>query len=157
MTKNLYIVAGLLMFVLAACGSDRIFEENIDFEKRYWHADSLAQFKFRVNDSTAEYNLYFNIRNTMEYPFHNIYIKYNLQDSAGNVLREELINKNLFAEKTGEPLGDGLGDIFSHQFALVTGYEFPQSGLYQVNLQQYMRLDSLQGVVSLGTKVSKSE
>lgn len=157
MMKKLYMAAFLLsLTLLAACSNDRIFEENIDFNNRIWQADSLAQFKFRINDSIAEYNLYFNIRNTIDYPFHNIYIQYNLQDSTGNILLEELVNKNLFAEKTGEPLGDGLGDIFSHQFPLVTGYEFPHAGLYQLNIQQYMRMDSLSGVVSLGARVTKA-
>lgn len=145
------------MMIIFACGTDRVYEENIDFQNRVWPVDSVAAFSFRINDTTVDYNLYFNIRNTADYPFHNIYVQYNLQDSTGNVLREELVNKSLFAEKSGEPLGDGLGDIFSHQFPLVTGYKFPNSGLYRLKMQQYMRLDSLPGIVSLGAKVIKTE
>lgn len=155
MIKNICIAASMITLVmLAACSNERVFEENIDFNNRVWQADSLARFKFRINDSTQDYSIYLNIRNTADYPFHNIYLEYNLQDSSGNVLREELINRNLFDEKTGKPLGDGLGDIFSHQFPMVTGYEFPQAGLYQLNIQQYMRMDSLPGIVSLGAKVA---
>jgi len=157
MIKNNALVLFLSGIILISCGGNRIYEENVDFKNRIWQADSLGEFVFRVEDSTATYNLYFNIRNTTNYPFHNMYINYNLADSSGNVIAEELVNKNLFAEKTGEPLGDGIGGIFSHQFALLTGYEFPHRGPFQLQIQQYMRLDSLPGVVSLGVKVSKVE
>jgi len=155
MIKYNALVLFLSGILLVSCGGNRIYEENIDFENRVWRADSVGEFVFRIEDSTAIYNLYFNIRNTPDYPFHNIYINYNLSDSNGNVIAEELVNNNLFAEKTGEPLGDGIGGIFSHQFPLLINYEFLHQGQFQLQLQQYMRLDSLPGVVSFGIKVSK--
>ena len=151
------IVLLLLLTLSWGCNSDRIYEKNVDFPNRVWPSDSVASFEFRIPDANVPYDIFYNIRNTLSYPFQNIYITYYLEDSIGNVLKTELINRNLFLPKTGKPKGEGLGDIYSHQFLLIPDYKFEHQGLYKLRLQQYMRLDSLPEVVSLGLKIKKAE
>ena len=67
------------------------------------------------------------------------------------------MNYNLFDPKTGEPFGNGLGDVFDHQFLLLENYKFERPGPYNFKLQQYMRMDSLPEVLSAGIRVEKVE
>ena len=63
---------------------------------------------------------------------------------------------NLFEQKTGRPLGSGIGDIYDHQLWLLSSYGFDEPGEYTIRLQQYMRLDSLEHILSIGLRVQSS-
>lgn len=144
----------LIIIILNSCDPTRLFEENIDFEDKAWLSDDVIVFDFHVPESRSRYNIYFNLRNTMEYPHYNIYISFKLKDSLNQVLHQELVNFDLFDAKSGDPLGkSGLGDIFDHQFLLLENYEFQETGLKRLELQQYMRYDSLPEIISTGMRI----
>lgn len=141
--------------LISACDSSRVYEKNVDFNEKMWLADSTQKFKFSLEEPKPV-NIYLNVRNTNTYPYHNLYIKYSLTDSAGNEIQSDLINKNLFHEKTGEPYGSGLGDIFSHQFLLIESLDLQDSLKYNITLTQFMRQDTLEGIVSTGVRIENA-
>lgn len=149
--KNLLLVAVLISLV--SCDSNRIFEDNQDLEEAFWHKDSVISFRFTVPDATLRYQVSTNIRNSSAYPFHNLYYQYNLTDSTGRVLAGKLENINLFDPKTGQPNGSGLGDLFDHRQQILDDFEFPYSGEFEISFQQYMRMDSLPLILSVGARV----
>ena len=151
-----FLVTGLL-FGLVSCDPNRVFEENIDFENPYWIKDQPAEFEFEIQDISTEYDLFFNVRNSLSYPFQNIYIQYTLKDSLNREVLSELKEFYLFDQKTGKPLGDGLGDIFDDSFPLNEDYSFKNTGIYSIKLEQFMRLDSLPMILSVGLRIQKSE
>ncbi|QSE98504.1 gliding motility lipoprotein GldH [Fulvivirga lutea] len=151
--KYFYLL--VILAVFSACDENRVFEQNADLDNKIWMADSTLNFQFNVPKLDEEYNLYFNIRNTVAYPYENIYITYSLSDTLNNQLKKELVNYNLFDPKTGEPYGDGLGDVFDHQLILLENFKFEQPGPYKFQLQQYMRMDSLPEIISAGIRVEK--
>lgn len=153
MIKQVLIILLFLISGLTACDSNRIYEENIDLENKTWIADSSVSFQFQIKNPENKYNLYYNLRNTISYPFQNIYVNYTLEDTLGNKIAGELINKDLFHPKTGKPYGDGLGDIFDHQFPLLEDYQFEKAGAYRITLEQFMRRDSLPEILSVGVRV----
>ncbi|GAA0891458.1 hypothetical protein GCM10009122_11370 [Fulvivirga kasyanovii] len=153
MIKQASIILLFLISGLTACDSNRIYEENIDLENKTWIADSSLTFQFQIKNQDKKYNLYYNLRNSVSYPFQNIYVNYTLEDTLGNKIATELVNKDLFHPKTGKPYGDGLGDIFDHQFPLLEDYEFEQAGTYRLKLEQFMRRDSLPEILSVGVRV----
>ena len=121
-------------------------------------ADSTAEFEFEIKNSEAEYNLYYNVRNSLSYPYHNLYIRHTLEDSLGNMLSSALQNMDLFDPVTGKPVGEGLGDIFDHQILAISDQKFPKNGWYRFKMQQFMRQDSLPLILSVGLRVEiKSE
>lgn len=145
----------LTICLLSSCDDQRLYENNKELADKYWLADSVLNFEFEVQDIGTPYNLYINIRNTASYPYENIYLTYYLKDSLDKELKSELINYNLFDPKTGQPFGEGLGDIFDHQFLLLKNYQFQTTGTYSFNLQQYMRMDSLPEVLAAGVRVER--
>jgi hypothetical protein len=44
----------------------------------------------------------------------------------------------------------------SHSYTILKGLKFPRRGKYQVELEQYMRTDTLVGVVSVGASLIPS-
>ncbi|MEI9917898.1 MAG: gliding motility lipoprotein GldH [Bacteroidota bacterium] len=147
----------VIVFVglMIGCDSNRIFEDNKDFTKKAWAVNDTVSFEFLVANEGL-YNVKYDIRNTLDYPYSRIFVNYTLEDSTHRVLMTKLVANYLFDVKTGEPKGDsGIGDIYDHQFPLESR-KFA-SGKYFVKLQQFMRTDTLQGVLAAGVRVEKIE
>jgi gliding motility-associated lipoprotein GldH len=143
--------------ILVSCDDQRVYERNIDLNSRFWPIEEKPEFEFEITDSLESYNIYCNVRNSLDYPFARIFITYFLKDSAGVTLQKDLVRQLLFDEKTGEPFGDsGLGDIYDHRIPLKRGHRFPYAGKYRVSFEQFMRTDSLAGVLAVGLRVEKA-
>ena len=142
-----------LAIVLSSCDANRVYEDTVSFEKAYWLADSIKYFAFDIPNEDQEYNILLSIRNGREYPHSNLYVQYGILDSTLNELDEELRNFQLFHPKSGYPMGNGSGNIFEHNFDLLSGYAFPYSGKFHISVQQYMRYDSLPEVYSVGVRI----
>jgi len=153
-----FAVLAILIFVLEACEERRVYEDNQDFKERTWKVTDVARFEFSITDPGNKYNLYCNVRNSRDYPYARLFIRYALRDSAGAELQRKLVSEFLFDQKTGQPLGrSGLGDVFDHQFMLLNDYEFKRPGKYKLELEQFMRLDTLQGILSVGVRVETAK
>ncbi|MCB0495081.1 MAG: gliding motility lipoprotein GldH [Cyclobacteriaceae bacterium] len=153
MRKLVLLIIPALFFI--SCDPARVSEKHNDIDK-YWLADSVARFEFQVPDSNQDYNLLFYVRNGVDFPHSNLYFKYFLKDSLGTVLESELVNFQLFHPKSGYPLGNGVGDLFEHDYELLANYRFPYSGPYEIDFQQYMRYDSLPEIYSVGYRLEKT-
>ena len=151
-----YLVILFVVIGIAACDKTRVFEKNKDIDGKSWHVDSLISFDFRIDDASSSYDVYTNICNESAYNFYNLYYKYVLKDSLSQELKSELVNADLFEPKTGKPLGNGLGDIFDHRQLILDDFVFGASGTYSISFQQYMRVDSLPNIRSIGVRVERS-
>ncbi len=146
-----------VVFGLTACDEHRIFETNHDFESRYWLMAERPEFSFQITDSTRHYNLYCNLRNSITYPYSRLFVHYYLKDSTDSLLSHGLIQTMLFDRSTGKPFGESsIGDIYSQQFALLKDYTFPYTGTFKMEFAQYMRLDTLPGILTIGLRVEES-
>lgn len=148
------IIVFLSIILLASgCDDSRVFEKNYDFKEREWQVTEKPSFEFTVGNNQS-YNLYCNLRNSVAYPYSRIFINYTLKDPAGLELKKEMINTFLFNEKTGEPIGSsGLGDIYDQQLLLLKDFTFKQPGNYTIQFEQFMRTDTLQGLLAVGLRV----
>lgn len=153
--KRLRGIRGLLLvLVLISCDTSRVYEKNIDLTERYWVADNLPEFEFQIDNAGSGFNLFINIRNEPSYPNANLYFKYYLADSTGKILESKLLSEFLFDAKTGKPFGNSvLGDIYDHRFPLLTNYTFSQPGKYFMRYEQFMRADTLRGIMAVGLRV----
>lgn len=153
---NLFLLT-LLFF--SSCDRSRVYEKNIDMSGQVWNADEELIFDFGIRDTSQTYNLLYNIRYTNNYPFYNLYVTHRLYDSSGYELKtiKQPQGMDLFLPTTGEPKGSGLGSISDYRILFLPDYKFPYEGSYSMKVRQYMRIDSLPGVVSFGLRVEKKE
>ncbi len=147
------IVFLAIMMLLNGCDDSRVYEKNYDFAERYWLVSEKPSFEFTVAGNQS-YTLYCNLRSSVAYPYSRVFINYKLKDSIGSELAKEMVTTFLFDEKTGEPIGSsGLGDIYDQQLLLLKGFNVKQAGTYSVEFEQFMRTDTLQGVLAVGLRV----
>ncbi len=147
-----------LIIVCVGCDHSRLYEKNTDFKQRYWIVSEKPTFDFDILDTESKYNMYITLRNESDYTYSNIYFTYYLNDSTGTELEKKLTSALLFDKKTGRPFGDsGLGYIYEHQFPLLESYKFKHPGKYSIRYEQFMRTDTLRGILSVGLRVEKAE
>lgn len=153
-----FLYSAIIMLVLFGCDDSRVYEVNQDFDDQYWLVQEKPVFEFTIENEKEPYNIYCNLRNSVSYPYSRIFLNYTLTDSTGVVLKKELINSFLFDKKTGQPQGvSGLGDIYDHQLNLLKNFSFEKPGKYSVQFEQFMRTDTLKGVLALGLRVERIE
>ncbi len=143
----------LIFFVLISCDSNRVYENNIDFKDRLWKIAEPANFEFQIADTAKKYNLLMDVRNSIDYPYARLFVNYELKKDSLS-FSKELVSVYLFDQKTGKPFGkSGIGDIYDHQFFLMKNYSFKKAGQYQMGLQQFMRQDTIPGILAVGLRV----
>jgi gliding motility-associated lipoprotein GldH len=154
--RSLMLIFICAVFLFAACDDNRVFEKNLDFEQQAWMSGHKPEFEVNIPDTTTGYNVYFNLRTSVDYPYSRIFFTYYLEDSLGLVLNKKLIDYIVFDPKTGKPQGtSGLGDIYDHQVPLIENHHFPYAGTHRIKFEQFMRPDTLLGVFAVGVRVEK--
>jgi gliding motility-associated lipoprotein GldH len=150
------ILICLCSLFITACDESRYYEKNAVFGERYWLASEKPEFEFEISDSTKTYNLMLMVRNESDYPYANLYYSWLLLDANGKELSKKLVSEFLFDQKTGRPLGSsGLGAIYDHRFPILSGYTFPRSGKYILRYEQFMRTDTLKGILAVGIRIEQ--
>jgi gliding motility-associated lipoprotein GldH len=156
MTKFFLVSAIGLLLLLVGCDSTRVHEFNLEFADKTWKIADKVTVGFEIKDTTLQYNVYFNVRNSLDYPYSRLFINYTIVDPKNVVLEKKMVGNYLFDQKTGEPFGKtGIGDLFDHQFPLMKNYKFHQAGLHKITFEQFMRKDTLEGVMAVGARVER--
>jgi len=78
-------------------------------------------------------------------------------DSAGKEVSNTLQGMYLFDEKTGQPKGSGWGNDYDYAILADSNYHFPFNGKYTIEIQQYMRKDTIEGISDFGLSISEHE
>ena len=145
----------LVAACLAACGPNRIYEQDYPLADDTWRQDSILVFKVDVADVGKAYDLFYHVRYDLDYPYYNLYVRMQVQDSAG---QEQLADRHelvLLDPQTGKPLGSGWGGVFDKDFTALQRIRFAKPGRYQVRVGQYMRMATLPGLHNFGIRLSE--
>ena len=68
MTKFFLVSAVGLLLLLVGCDSTRVHEVNLEFADKTWKIADKVTVDFEIKDTTLHYNVYFNVRNSLDYP-----------------------------------------------------------------------------------------
>ncbi|MBK6976072.1 MAG: gliding motility lipoprotein GldH [Cytophagaceae bacterium] len=152
--RNLKIISFFALIIMACQGSSD-FKKINDFKNSEWLLANQQVFEFDIKDVSKTYGFHYLIRNSVSYPYFNIYINQQLESSDSTILVKTMDELVLFDQKSGKPKGDGLGDIFDNKFKAPTlqKFRFPKPGKYKWKISHNMRPDPLPGVMSVGAIV----
>lgn len=147
----------LITLIVSACGSSGFYEENYDLKTDSWAIEEAPEFTFYIEDTSKRYNMDVVIRYSNRYRFQNLYVTRILEDRRGRKLDSTLVNLQMFDEKTGRPLGAGLGDLFTISEPILDSYSFNKPDTFRLRVRQTMRPDTLKEVVSVGLVIKVPE
>ena len=69
------------------------------------------------------------------------------------MLSKKLQGMDLFHAASGEPYGAGFGNQFDYKILSDSTQKFTKPGVYTLRIEQSMRIDTLNGISSIGVEV----
>jgi gliding motility-associated lipoprotein GldH len=161
-TKNNFlriISAGALLFIIASafisCDDKMMYEENREIKDNTWDMKNQLSFDFDVPDTNTKYNFYFNVRNTDDYPYSNIYVFFHTKFPNGKMGNDTV--EFPLADDQGHWYGKGQGDLYDCRLIFRQGVRFPLAGKYHMDIEQAMRMEQLPGIQSAGIRIERAE
>lgn len=148
---SLRIIGFFALLSLVGCSGDTsVFDQTESMGEIGWLQKKKIEIPFEVKDTTISYALDVSIRQSNDYAYYNLYFVPQIIDSKGIVIKKALAEAILYDAKSGKAKGAGLGAMYSHSYVIFSSLHFPKAGKYTLRLEQFMRRDTLSGVVSVG-------
>jgi gliding motility-associated lipoprotein GldH len=117
-------------------------------EASEWKIQDTVSFEPNVGEE--KFAVVVGVKYNNDYDYRNLYLRYTTQDSLGQTIDSKLMDVPLFESASGAPLGKGFGSTFTKYDTLPISKAFTT-----IELLQYMRVDTLQGIEAVGVKVVK--
>lgn len=142
-----YLLLFSFFSVLSACGPDLIYDATRDVSRDGWAYDNPLHFTFQVQDTNKVYNLWMEVVHSTDFKNQNIYTKLYTSFPDGQKIGE-VVSLEL-ADRAGAWHGACGSSVCKVQIPLQTETYFNQIGEYALTVEQYMRKDSVKGILAL--------
>lgn len=153
--KLVFPLLAAAFIALTSCDDTRMFEENKEIPDGDWDITERVTFDFEVPDTTTFYNFYFNVRNTDDYPFSNLYVFSHIEFPNGKTGTDTI--ELPLTNPDGSWIGNGQGDLHDCQLIFRKNVRFPVAGTYHMEIEQAMRMEKLPGVKDVGIRIERAE
>ena len=138
---------------LASCTTVDLYEKNITLPRFRWKSNFKPEFTFVIRDTTVRYQLYLVLRHNEKYNYNNIWI--NLYSQPPGDTTHKASYELPLANNVGW-LATGMDDIYEHRLELTKATPL-KAGTYHFKVEQIMREDPLENVMSVGLRVEKKQ
>lgn len=151
------------MLFVVSCNQNHVFDEfqHVGSE---WKKNDIKEFSFVSPDTTDNYNLFINIRNTNEYKYNNLFLIAAIECPNGKVVSDTLQYR--MAGPDGKLLGSGMTAIKENKLwykGHASNFKFEELGDYKLKLSHAVRAygevdadDKLIGITDVGFRIEKT-
>ena len=156
MQKNKVLIFSFLILavVLNSCkGEDIYYQQFTEIENQSWDMKETKSFDFEIEDTTKLYDFFFNLRNTNDYPYANIFVFWKLESPDGKTKTDTA--QFILARPNGKWLGKTASGTVIENSMWFLRTKLPVRGLYSFNFTQGMRDKELLEVKDVGLKIIK--
>jgi gliding motility-associated lipoprotein GldH len=144
----------LSSYFLSSCTTIDLYEKNVPVPGHEWKTSFKPEFSFTIKDTNSTYQVFFILRHGEKYNYNNIWINLYSQP-PGDTLHKAPYELQLATNEKGW-LASGLDDIYEHRIKLTDEIKL-KAGEYKLRLENIMREDPLQSVLSIGLRVEKKQ
>lgn len=155
---HFFLIACLLFYLLCSCGSNsqkQIYNQNTKFDDIEWKKSDVLHYEFEIKDTSVQYDISFNIRHAGMYPFANLLFNVRLESPGGSTRIKDF--EIFLRNSDGEFLGEGIGDYWDFEVNEMNGIYFSEPGIWKADIEHYMPMDIVPGIMEFGFSVDKSE
>jgi gliding motility-associated lipoprotein GldH len=154
--KTVYQIVFLILIIFfGSCSSSYVFNDSTDLPASGWNKNDSVIFETVIEDTVIGYDFTVSIRNSVDYRYSNLYFFMLTEFPNGNHTRDTI--EFIIADRQGNWLGKGWGSVKENEITLNKNIRFPLIGKYKFAFQQAMRADTLEGIVSVGLKISETD
>ena len=146
--SSIFSLLLLICTLFSSCNKNTFYHKTDFFPDESWSADTTLNYEFTILDSLQFYNFYVDVRNSIDYPYQNLYLFFTTQFPDGSRFTDTL--NCILCDAYGRWTGKGSGRIKENRFTLKSKVRFQQKGDYIFSTQQAMREDDLKGITDFG-------
>jgi len=145
--KKIYtFILSVIVVSLTACTQDIVYSQFSPISSGEWHVDSTARFTYTIDDTQLDYRMVIYVRHTERYPYQNMWLFVN------NGEKNDTIEFYL-ADDRGRWLGDKHHGFIEMPVLLESNKQFPDTGIYTMQISHGMRDSILRGVMDVGLEI----
>lgn len=145
----------LVFLLLDACTLNTgVFEKNIQIPKQSWSSSFKPDIPFDIQDTASLYNIFIVLRHTEAYTWNNLYLRASVKTPDQKSTRSGDYDLTLATNDKGW-LGTAMDDIYESRLLIQQRTRFTAPGVYHFSIEQLMREDPLQHMLSIGLRVEK--
>jgi len=147
-------ILGVLIAMVFACSKKEDFKKYKCLKNQEWTSEDTLKFNFFINDTLSNYNLFLNLRHTINYEYRNLFLFLQLEESIDTI-------EVMLSDKNGKWYGKGIGDVREIQ-TKVLSKKYNKQGEYSIILEQAMRygekekIDTLKNIDAVGIMIIKT-
>jgi len=142
----------VLSLAFTGCMSNNLVDTNEHVAENSWTYAKMTKVEFEIKQADQPYQVYFKLRHTADYRYSNLFVLMHLK---GNGTDKTTRYQFKLAKGDGEWLGKGSGDLYTHEFPLLTNHRFAKPGKYMLEIEQNMRDNPLLGISDIGLTIVK--
>lgn len=148
-----YLPLVILSLMAIRCESvDYAGQQNIESE---WLYRKPITFDFNINDSTALYDIYINVRHENSFEYQNLWLFVTIE-GPDDESSTDTINCPL-AMNDGKWFGSGTGAVIDLPVLIYKRHKFSRRGKHKISIKHGMRNDSLKHIRRIGVLIKKTE
>lgn len=151
--RKLHLIFLLLAIIFVTCSNHKVFDEVRGIPNDEWHLANKLEFTVPINDTSAAFDILVHIRNANEYEYSNLWMFISTTAPNGESMTDTV--EFFLAAPSGKWLGSGLGSVNSMLIPYKSNIRFPFRGIYQFELKQGMRKETLPGIMDVGIRINK--
>jgi gliding motility-associated lipoprotein GldH len=152
MIRRLRPLSIVLVLLFTSCDRDMVYDQYMTTENGMWKWNDVGVFKVEMNDTVSLYNVYLQVRHTVDYPLSNLYMFVLVKGPSGQYLRDTV--NMVLAEPDGSWIGRGTGKLRELRLLYRKQTRFTESGTYTFSLGQAMRKSELP-VTNVGVRIER--
>jgi len=148
------ILLAFLLVTSSYCSNDntQIFITEI-INNNNWSVENIKSFQFEVKDIQSPYNLNVVVKHTDEYPKSNLWLFITITNQ-NNFNQKDTVECKL-ARLDGKWLGQKKWRSWEISKPIMSGFIFPATGRYNIEIEHAMRFKEVKGIRSVGIMLQK--
>ena len=144
-----------LLILMISCNKNVVFSEYTKLPEEGWKTDNKLKFEVEIKDNNVLHTVFLNVRHADSYPYSYLFVFLTTTYPNGKISVDTL--ECILANKKGEWVGDGAGDLWDNKIPLKKNLRFPQTGKYTFSFEQGMRSNPLPLILDFGMTIEKAE
>lgn len=144
--------------MLASCGMKAsYYQKQVPIPSAAWAAKFMPEFKVEITDTAANHYCFLLFRHDEAYPNSNLWIRLKIKAPGEKTFKDGPRLEVQLADASGVWQGKGMGGIWEHKIYIdaKAAPKFEKPGIYEIKVEQLMRMDPLPSVLNVGFMVEE--
>ena len=150
------LMALLAALTLTACDGTVYYDQSQSIDEHGWLPDEVSTFRIDVDDTTHAFDLMVEVRNTIDYPYSNLFLFVDTRFPDGSTSRDTI--ECPLADAAGHWYGRRTGRYVDSRYRLRAGsVRFAEPGMYLFGISNGMRDSAIAGIKDIGMRMEYSK